>query len=220
MVEQLLTRGNSLLESLEQGKEKENLEAKLGESEARWNDAKQRSRDHSNRVAATIPQAEDYNDALNNHTTWLTDTELKLTSLQPVGSSLHSLDKLEHAIQLLRKDIDARSAERDAVDGHSKAVINLAEADIDIIEEEAHNAVERYDKLNAACAQKEKDLIELQDLCTRYYSHLKPLDKMLSEIEAVLESQGPVGGDMEKIKMELNKIKVTSTNVRTVMRIK
>lgn len=207
-----MKNGNNLLESAEPGPEKDELEAKLADTEKRWNDLKQSTANHLARVNTALPEAEKYSESASNLGPWLTETEEKLESLEPIVASPDALDKLSKAVELLRDDINQHKPERDAVSVTSEAVIDLTEADGDIVSSEAKDTVERYDKLDTALASREKELAEVRDLLEEYQGLVKPVDKLLETVDAALQSQSPSSADVGKNKEDLDNIKVQYVN--------
>ena len=208
--EQLMKRGNSLAESAEPGTEQDDLQARLSETEARWKTVRDRNANQLHRIKALSPEAKRYRDTLDTFLPWLTETELKLASFQLAVPSLNSIDEQKHAVDLVRKDIDQHRVEGDELDLYAKTLINQAEADIHIVEEEAKQTTERYAKLNAAYVEKEKMLGDVMDDFSRYYSYLQPLNKVLSEVDAALQAQEPISADLDNMREEMNKIEVWS----------
>ena len=206
--DQLMKNGNNLLESAEPGPEKDELEAKLADTEERWRDIKQNTAEHLARVDAALPEAEKYNESASSLGPWVAETEEKLESLEPIVASQEALDKLNKAVELLRDDINQHRPERDSVSVTSEAVIDLTEADGDIVRSEATDTVERYDKLDTALASREKELVEVRELLDQYQGLVKPVDKLLEKVDAALESQGSISVDVGKNKEDLYSIKV------------
>lgn len=206
--EQLMKNGNNLLESAEPGDEKDELQAKLADTEKRWNDIKEKTSEHLARVNSALPEAEKYNESNSSLVPWLTETEQKLASLEPIVASRDTVEKLNNTVRLIREDIDKHRPERDAVSEKSEAVIELTEADGDIVRSEAQDAVERYDELDTAFATEQKELEEVQHLLDQYNNLMQPVDNMVEKVDAALESQGPVSADIGKNKDDLDNIKV------------
>lgn len=203
-----MKNGNNLLESAEPGAEKDELEGKLADVEKRWNNIKQNTAEHLVRVDSALPEAEKYNESASSLVPWLTETEGKLASLEPIVASQDSVEKLNNSVRLIREDIDKHRPERYAVSEKSEAVIELTEADGDVVRSEAQDAVERYDELDTAFAAKEKELQEVQQLLDQYNNLMQPVDKMVEKIDAALESQGPISSDVAKNKEDLDNTKV------------
>ena len=203
-----MKNGSGLLESAEPGEEKDELQAKLVDVEKRWNDIKQNTAEHVARVNSALPEAEKYNESVSSLGPWLTETEEKLASLEPIEASRDTVEKLNNTVRLIREDIDKHRPERDAVSEKSEAVIELTEADRDIVKSEAQDAVERYDELDAAFATEEKELQEVLQLLDQYNNLMEPVDKTVKKVDAALESQGPISADVAKNKEDLDNIKV------------
>ena len=208
MFDQLMKNGSNLLESAEPGAEKDELEVKLADVEKRWSDIKQNTAEHVARVNSALPEVEKYNESASSLGPWLTKTEEKLASLQPIVASKDSVEKLNNTVRLIREDIDKHRHEREAVSEKSEAVIELTEADGDIVRSEAQDAVERYDELNTAFATEEKELLEVLQLLDQYNNLMQPVDKTVEKVNAALESQGPISADVAKNKEDLDNIKV------------
>ena len=206
--DQLMKNGSNLLESAEPGAEKEELEAKLADVEKRWSDIKQNTAEHVARVNSALPEAEKYNESASNLGPWLTETEEKLASLEPIVASKDSVEELNNIVRLIREDVDKHRPERDAVSEKSEAVIALTEDDGDIVRSEARDAVERYDELDTAFATEEKELQEVLLLLDQYGNLMEPVDKTVEKVDAALESQRPISADVAKNKEDLDNIKV------------
>ena len=208
MFDQLMKNGSGLLESAEPGAEKDELEAKLADVEKRWNDIKQNTAEHGARVNSVLPEAEKYNESASSLGPWLTETEEKLASLEPIVASKDIVEKLNDTVRLIREDIDKHRPERDAVSEKSEAVIGLTEADGDIIRSEAQDAVERYDELDTAFATEEKELQDVLQLLDQYNNVMEPVEKTVEKVDAALESQGPISADVAKNEEDLDNLKV------------
>lgn len=203
-----MKNGNNLLESAEPGAEKDEIEAKLADTEKRWHDIKQTTAEHLARVNTALPEAEKYNESASNLGPWLTEAEEKVKSLEPIVASQDTLDKLNKAVEDLRDDINQHKPDRDTVSVTSEAVVDLTEADGEIVRSEAKDAVERYDNLDASLASREKELAEVCGLLDQYQGLVKPVDELLEKVNAALESQGPISADVGKNKEDLDSIKV------------
>ena len=90
----------------------------------------------------------------------------------------------------------------------AKSVIDHAQTDKEPVEEEAKEAVDRYDKLDLACAQKQKELEGVQDCVKEYKDALSPVEELLVKAEQTLAEQEPAGADLKKNKEDLETIKV------------
>lgn len=200
--------GNNLLESAEPGPERDEIQAKLADAEKRWQDIKQNAAKHLDRVNAAFPEAEKYNEFSSNLEPWLSKTEENLQALGPVVANEDSLDELTKAMRSLRDDISQHRPERDTVSVTSGSLIDLTEADGDIVKNEAKGAVERYDRLDASLASREKDVAEVCDLIGKYRGFVKPVSELLDKVEATLESQGAISVDVGRNKEDLDSVKV------------
>lgn len=200
--------GNNLLESAEPGPEKDEIQAKLTDVEKRWQDIKQNAAKHLDRVNAAFPEAEKYNECSSNLGPWLSETEESLQALAPIVANEDSLGELTKAMRSLRDDISQHRPERDAVSVTSGSVIDLTEADGDIVKDAAKDAVERYDRLDAALASREKDVAEVCDLIGKYRGFVKPVSELLDKVEVTLESQSAISVDVGRNKEDLNYVKV------------
>lgn len=207
--EQLLSNGKNLLESAEPGAEKDELEAKIADTERRWNEIKQIASEHSVRVDTALPEAETYHESAGSLGPWLADTERKLTSLEPIVANQDVVEKLNNEVALLREDIDKHRPERDSVSEKSRAVVELTDADGDFIRNEAQESVDRYDALDTALAAKEKDLQEVKQMLDKYHGLVQPVQDTLETVGAELASQGPVSADVKKNEEDLAKTEVS-----------
>lgn len=200
--------GNNLLESAEPGPERDEIQSKLADAEKRWQDIKQNAAKHLDRVNAAFPEAEKYNEFSSNLEPWLSKTEENLQALGPIVANEDSLDELTKAMRSLRDDISHHRPERDTVSVTSGSVIDLTEADGDIVKDEAKGAVERYDRLDASLASREKDVAEVCDLIGKYRGFVKPVSELLDKVEVTLESQGAINVDVGRNKEDLDNVKV------------
>ena len=203
-----MKNGNNLLESAEPGPEKDELQAKLADTEKRWRDVKENTAEHLNRVNTALPEAEKYNESSSSLGPWLSETEKTLESLDPIVGSQDEVAKLSKAVALLRDDINQHKSERDSVSATSEAVIDLTDADGDVVKNEAKDTVERYDKLDAAVASREKDVAEVDRLLDQYRGSLMPVNELCEKTDVALEAQGPISADVGKNKENLDSVKV------------
>lgn len=100
-----------------------------------------------------------------------------------------------------------------------KALIGNAQTDKELVEPEVKETVDRYDKLSFACAQKQKELDDIQQSLTVYKNTLSPVEELVSNTEQALALQEPVIGDLKKNKDDLEKVKVLLyifNNLKTV----
>ena len=206
-----MKNGNNLLESAEPGAEKDELEGKLADTEKRWNDIKQVASEHLARVNTALPEAETYYESASSLGPWLTEAERKLTSLEPIVASQDSLERLNNAVGMLREDIDKHRPERDSVSEKSEAVIELTEADENVVRNEAQETVDRYDALDTALAAREKDQQDVKQLLDQYHGLMQPVESVFEVVGAALASQGPVSADVAKNEEDLKKTKVVSS---------
>ena len=200
-----------MLQSTEPGDERIELEKKLDDVKKRWNDVKRKSSNHMNLVNSVVQDADKYQDAAEYLSPWLSTSEDQVFSLETIVADEESVTAREAVLNTLRDDIDQHRPDRNTIDQKSKAVIGLAQADQETMEKEAEELTERYDKLDATCTGKQEELENVLNALEQYRAALKPVNQMLDKADAVLASQGPVSGDMTKLRNMLQDIKVNSS---------
>ncbi|EDO29908.1 predicted protein [Nematostella vectensis] len=139
------------------------------------------------------------------------------TDTDHAEEQLHKIKALRDHLNEKQGDVDKlglsgdtllqHKATRDTTEEKSKALIGVTEADKDVVESEACDAVERYDKLNAKCALEEQQTSDVKEAFAKYADGLEPLRALLDKAEPVLGSLEPVSGDVNKNKEELENVK-------------
>lgn len=200
--------GNNLLESTEPGAEKDDLAKKLDDAKQRWDDVKAKAKDHNDRVNTAVPEATKYKEAVESLSPWLAEAEEKVDSLEPIPTDEKALKEREELVSALREEIEEHKPERDTTEEKSNAVADLTDTDKDDVLSEAKDITDRYDKLNAKCAEKEQELQDVKDAMQAYREALEPVQELLEKTENKIDDEEPISGDLDKNKDELEKIKV------------
>ena len=202
--------GDNLLESTEPGAEKDELAKKLDDTKQRWEDVKAKAKDHSDRVNTAVPEAAKYKEAVESLSPWLAEAEEKVASLETILTDEDALKEREVLVNGLREEIEDHKPERDMADNKSKAVVDVTDTDKDDVLSEAKDITDRYDRLNAKCADKEHELQDVKDALQAYRDALQPVQELLDKAENKIGDEEPISGDLDKNKDELEKIKVRS----------
>lgn len=207
---QLMRTGNNLLESTEPGPDKDELQSKVEDMKQRWDDIKEQVANHKAKVDAVLPEAAKYSEAAEALEPWLTDAEQKLASLDPISADKKVIKDRQELVNDMKDDIEKHRPERDTVDEKSSSVVDLSETDKEPLQSQAKDLIERFDRLNADCAGKEKELEGVEDALAMYSDALTPVQDVLDKAEDLLGDGQLVSGDVDKNKEELEKIKVSS----------
>lgn len=201
--------GNNLLENTDPGPEKDELQNKLDNTKQRWNNIKDKVSSHKEKVNAAIPEAAKYSTAADGLEPWLNEAEEKLSSLEPISADEIAIKERQEFINSMKDEIEKHRPERVAVEDKCESVVDLTEDDQELVQSQAKDLIDRYDKLCADCLEKEKETSEIQDALASYADALSPVQGVLDKAEDLVGDGAPISGDLEKNKEELDNIKVS-----------
>lgn len=105
LFERIFKNGHDILESLEPGEEKDQLDEKLNDLTARWNSVKAKIEDRKAKIEDVSPVSKTHHDSLQALLPWMTDTENWVSSLEPVSCDEKCISKEQKTLATLLEQL-------------------------------------------------------------------------------------------------------------------
>lgn len=143
-------------------------------------------------------------------TDWLKSAERKVASFEKlVGDQAAITRQNETAVQI-NEEILSHKPEFTTLEDAGKEVTELAKRDSEKIKEEFNDVAERWEKLQVDLSEKTAMLSAVDKLLGEFLKRLEPIAEVVERNENILKSVNPLGVDVEKNKVETQKVEVMS----------
>ena len=105
LFERIAKNGQDILESLDPGEEKDELEEKLNDLTARWDAVKTKIDDRKSKIEQVSPVAKTHHESLQSLLPWMSDTEDWVSSLEPVSCDEKGISKEQKTLATLLEQL-------------------------------------------------------------------------------------------------------------------
>lgn len=105
LFERIAKNGQDILESLDPGEEKDELEEKLNDLTARWDAVKTKIDERKSKIEQVSPVAKTHHESLQSLLPWMSDTEDWVSSLEPVSCDEKCISKEQKTLATLLEQL-------------------------------------------------------------------------------------------------------------------
>lgn len=159
-----------------------------------------------------LPLAKVFRETTDVFTDWLKSAERKVETFEElVGDQATVTRQNEVAIQI-NEEILSHKPEFTTLEDAGKEVTELAKKDNKKIKEEFNDVAERWEKLQVDLSERTAMLSAVDKLLGEFHKRLEPIAEVVERNENILKSVDPLGVDVEKNKVETQKVEVVSVH--------
>lgn len=199
--------GDEILERLEPGEEKDELEEKLSDLATRWNEVKTKIEDRKSKIDDVSVVAKCHHDSLQSLLPWMSDAESWVDSLEPVSCDEKCISKEQKTLATLVQQIDVHKPEVDTMNDSAHDLDDLCD-DVHVVQAESKDANKRWEVLTANLTVRQQHLDSVSRLVEQLTNQLQPIEERLDEAEALVDAPLSNLTDADKGEQELRKIEV------------
>ena len=207
VVEKISKSGSETLASLEPGSERDELEAQLDDITSRWQEVKKKVSDRKEKLDQVTPVAKKYADAVRSLEPWISATESKLSSMDPISCDEKSFPREEKIVEALNTGLAEHKPNKDSLNEAAKTLSELAE-DVQVTQAENKDLNKRWDALTADVAAREEQLEAVKHVVEELHGTLEPIEHTLDEAEDIFSAPASYGTNVDKSADELRKVEV------------
>ena len=205
--EKILQDGRTMLNEVEPGDEKDELNYRLDEMTRRWEAMKENTADLMRNTSTIVEAAKKYVDSVQPFKDWLDETEKKLNKIRPETSDPEKIDEILQELREIKKDVTEHEKPLDIVSDSAKALVDCAQADQSVITADFAEVKRRYEELEASLLNKKNKAEKIKETMGKYKSALQPIQEAFTQAEYVLAIHEPAGTNADKIREELELVK-------------
>ena len=205
--EKVSKTGHEILESLEPGEEKDELQEKLSDLCTRWNAVKTKIEDRKSKIDEVSVVAKTHHDSLQSLLPWMSSAEHWVDSLEPVSCDEKCISKEQKTLATLVQQLDEHKPEIDAVNDSSRELDGLCD-DVQVVQAESKDANKRWEVLTANLKVRKQHLDSVSRILEQLTNQLHPIEERLDEAEALVDAPLSNLTDAGKGEEELRKIEV------------
>lgn len=214
----LLKAGEAVLENLDDEQEKAALEKKISDMKTRFEDAKDKADDRQNKLEKVEEEAQKYRDEIELLADMLEKAEEQVKEFEPLSSDREKLAKQKELLSKIQDAADKLKSGVPGVQDNAGALLNDAEADKNVVEEEVDDLVKRIENLKAALDDREEKLAAVQQAAEDYHVTVAQVEDVFASAYDDVDAPVVFGADSDKAAEHLNKIKVSSCHVALLIR--
>jgi chromosome segregation ATPase len=206
--DQLMKTSEQFLETTEPGDEREELNAKIDDVSQRWATVKEKTAENLAAIDEILPLAKVFRETTDVFVDWLKSAERKVETFEaPVGDQACVTRQNETAAQI-DEEILGHKPEFTTLEDAGKDVTELAKRDSDKVKDEFNDVAERWEKLQIDLSEITAKLSGVATLLGEFNNRLEPIVEVIERCEDGLKSVNPVGVDVEKNQVEIQKVQV------------
>lgn len=207
--QKLLKAGEAVLENLDDEQEKKALEKKISDMKTRFEEAKAKTDDRQNKLEKVEDEAQKYRDEIEPLSDMLAKAEEQVKDFEPLSCDREKLAKQKELLHKIQDAADKLKSGVPGVQDNVSALLNDAETDKNVVEEEVDDLVKRIENLKAALDDREEKLGEVQLAAEDYHVTVAQVEDVFASAFDDVDAPGVFGADSDKAAEHLNKIKVS-----------
>lgn len=143
-------------------------------------------------------------------TDWLKSAERKVETFEKLVGDQATITRQNETAAQINEEILSHKPEFTTLEDAGKEVTELAKRDNEKIREEFSDVAERWEKLQVNLSEKTAMLSAVDKLLGEFHKRLEPIAEVVERSENILKSVNPFGVDVEKNKVETQKVEVMS----------
>lgn len=207
LFEKITKSASESLANLEPGSERDELQVQLDDLTSRWEDVKKKISNRKDKLDQVTPLAKKYAEAVRSLEPWITVTEEKLASLDPISCDEKNFPREEKIMDALNTGIAEHQPNKEDLNECADALSESAE-DVQVTQAETKDLNKRWNALAVDVTDREKELEAVKNVVSELHVILEPLEKSLEQAEDIFSSPASYGTNSDKSADELRKVEV------------
>lgn len=205
--EKLVEEGERMLEKMLPGDERDEHQANLEDTKARWEALKDNSEKLRNKIEEVHEIAGQYDKKSDKFNDWLEETEKKLGKIRTKSYTQDKANDTVEEVSAVLEDIFCHEPHFEDLKESANNDIETSEADGDVVMAEFLETKHRWDALNITALKKKDEAEQVKEALDKYHSALQPVQEAFTQAETLLSESEPLGTNVDKIREELEQVK-------------
>lgn len=159
-----------------------------------------------------LPLAKVFRETTDVFTDWLKSAERKVETFEKLVGDQATVTRQNEIAAQINEEILSHKPEFTTLEDAGKEVTELAKKDNEKIKEEFNDVAERWEKLQVDLSERTAMLSAVDKLLGEFHKRLEPIAEVVERNENILKSVDPLGVDVEKNKVETQKVEVVSVH--------
>lgn len=208
LFEKITKSASETLTTLESGNERDELQAQIDDLTSRWDEINKKISDRKEKLDQVTPVAKKYAEAVRSLEPWISVTEEKLASLDPISCDEKTFSREEKIIEALNTGITEHQPDKEGLNECSQTLSELAE-DAQVTQAEAKDLNKRWNTLTADVTAREKELENVRNEVKELHVILEPIEESLEQAGNILSAPASYGTNINKSSEQLRKVEVS-----------
>lgn len=196
------------LETTEPGDEREELKSKIDDLTKRWESVKEKTTENLAAIDEVLPLARVFRETTDVFTDWLKSAERKVETFEALVGEQACVARQNESAAQINDEILSHKPEFTTLEDAGKDVTGLAKKDNDKVKDEFNDVAERWEKLQVDLSEITARLTAVNTLLGEFNKRLEPIVEVIDKCEDILKSVDPLGVDVDKNKVEIQKVQV------------
>jgi chromosome segregation ATPase len=196
------------LETTEPGDEREELKSKIDDLTKRWESVKEKTTENLAAIDEVLPLAKVFRETTDVFTDWLKSAERKVETFEALVGEQACVARQSESAAQINDEILSHKPEFTTLEDAGKDVTGLAKKDNDKVKDEFNDVAERWEKLQVDLSEITARLTAVNTLLGEFNKRLEPIVEVIDKCEDILKSVDPLGVDVDKNKVEIQKVQV------------
>jgi chromosome segregation ATPase len=196
------------LETTEPGDEREELKSKIDDLTKRWESVKEKTTENLAAIDEVLPLAKVFRETTDVFTDWLKSAERKVETFEALVGEKACVARQNESAAQINDEILSHKPEFTTLEDAGKDVTGLAKKDNDKVKDEFNDVAERWEKLQVDLSEITARLTAVNTLLGEFNKRLEPIVEVIDKCEDILKSVDPLGVDVDKNKVEIQKVQV------------
>lgn len=196
------------LETTEPGDEREELKSKIDDLTKRWESVKEKTTESLAAIDEVLPLAKVFRETTDVFTDWLKSAERKVETFEALVGEQACVARQNESAAQINDEILSHKPEFTTLEDAGKDVTGLAKKDNDKVKDEFNDVAERWEKLQVDLSEITARLTAVDTLLGEFNKRLEPIVEVIDKCEDILKSVDPLGVDVDKNKVEIQKVQV------------
>ena len=212
LYDRLLPASDKILETLDEGDEKDQTISNIDDTKARWDDLNEEITKRSDLIDQVEPLAKDHHEKKQPFEDWLTTAENTMKDLETVPATVEEYNKYNKAVKKFLEDLEKHAPDHKSLnETFEKLNDKVAERPEDCektnkLKEDCDKLNKKWDTLNASADKCKSKVDKLREPLKEFTDDLKKSNKGLDEILRALEDEPNFGIDSEQGKEEAKRL--------------
>ncbi|KAK5647774.1 hypothetical protein RI129_002666 [Pyrocoelia pectoralis] len=184
------------------------VKRKLDKLKHLWDDVQKATNDRGLSLEDALDAAQKFWSELHAVMVTLRDLEDSLTSQEPPAVEPKTIQQQQVALQEIRHEIDQTKPDVDQVRASGQELMQLCgEPDKPEVKKHIEDLDHAWDNITALYAKREENLIDAMEKAMEFHETLQNLMVFLNEAEKKFVKMGPLGTDIDAVKVQIEQLK-------------